>query len=153
MLRSMPGCRVRARRTAMRRRTFVTLLAGAAAWPLVVRAEPRPLPVVGFLNGTSPDPFLRRVAAFREGLAQSGFIERESVAVQYRWANTEFGRLPDIAAELVQRKVAVIAATGGTDAALAAKRATSTIPIVFGIGGDPTAVGLVDNLNQPAGNL
>jgi putative ABC transport system substrate-binding protein len=137
----------------MQRRKFLTTLAGGAAWPLVGRAEPPPLPVVGFLNGTSPDPFLRRVAAFREGLAQSGYVERANVAVQYRWANTDFAQLPEFAADLVRRNVAVIAATGGTDAALAAKQATSTIPIVFGIGGDPVAVGLVDNLGRPTGNL
>ncbi len=138
----------------MQRRTFLTTLAGATAWPLLARgAERPPLPVIGFLNGTAPDPFLRRVAAFREGLAQSGYAERENVAIQYRWANTEFGRLPEFAADLVARRVAVIAATGGTDAALAAKRATSTIPIVFGIGGDPIGVGLVDDLRRPSGNL
>ncbi len=136
----------------MRRREFISLIGGAAAaWPIAAMGQQPPM--VGFLNGTSPDPFLRRIAAFREGLAEAGYIEHQTVAIQYNWGNTDFDRLPDLAADLVRRRVAVIAATGGTDAALAAKRATSTIPIVFGIGGDPIAAGLVDDFSRPVGNV
>jgi putative tryptophan/tyrosine transport system substrate-binding protein len=134
----------------MSRRQFAALSAGAAlSWPLAARGQS---PVVGFLNGTSPDPFLHRVSAFRAGLAAAGFVEHQTVTVQYQWANAEFDRLPSMAADLARRQVSVIAATGGTDAALAARHATSTIPVVFGIGGDPIAVGLVDDLRRPGGN-
>ena len=133
------------------RREFISLLGGAvAAWPRAARAQAAP--VIGFLNSTSPDPTLQRVAAFRQGLNQLGY-GGQSVAIEFRWAENQHYRLQNLAADLVRRRVAVIAATGGTSAALAAKHATSTIPIVFEIGGDPMAAGLVDDNNGARGNL
>jgi putative ABC transport system substrate-binding protein len=138
----------------MRRREFITLLGGAAsAWPLSARAQQPPVPVVGFLNSTSPDPSLQRAAAFRQGLGDVGLIDRKNVSIVFRWGEFQDYQLPKLAADLVRQQVAVIAATGSTACALAAKRTTSTIPIVFEIGGDPITAGLVDNLDQPGGNL
>jgi putative ABC transport system substrate-binding protein len=125
------------------RRDFLTFLGGSlAAWPLAARAEGHS-PLIGFLNSASPDPTLQRVAAFRKGLSEMGF-ERQNAAIEFRWAENQIYRLPGMAADLVRRNVTIIAATGGTASALAAKRATSTIPIVFQLGGDPIATGLLD---------
>ena len=138
----------------MRRREFITILGGAAAvWPVGARAQQKGVPLIGFLNTQSADSFSHLVAGFQQGLREAGFLEGQNIQIEYRWAEGRYDRLPELANDLVHRGIAVLVATGGEPAALAAKGSTQTIPIVFLIGGDPVRIGLVSGMNRPGGNV
>jgi putative ABC transport system substrate-binding protein len=134
------------------RREFITLVGGAAAWPLAARGQQASMPVIGYLSGSAPEDRRHLVAAFRRGVRESGLIEDQNVAMEYRWAQNDYGRLPDLASDLIRRQVSLIAATD-TPSSAAAKAISTTIPIVFTSGGDPVKEGLVASFNRPGGNI
>jgi putative tryptophan/tyrosine transport system substrate-binding protein len=138
----------------VKRREFITLLgSAAAAWPLAARAQQPTMPVIGFMSARGPEDSAYLLEAFHRGLAEGGFVEGQNIAIEFRWAHGQYDRLPAIADDLVSRRVNVITAVGGDPSPLAAKRATSTIPIVFGMGSDPVSAGLVESFNRPGGNV
>jgi putative tryptophan/tyrosine transport system substrate-binding protein len=136
----------------MRRREFITLVGGATAWPLMAGAQPAP-PIIGFLGAPSAAPYVKNVAAIHQGLKEAGYIEGTNLTIESRWADGQYDRLPALASELVERRVAVIVTIGGAPSVVAAKNATSTIPIVFHMTADPVQLGLVASLNRPGGNI
>src|SRR5262249_19448141 len=138
---------------SVKRREFISLLGGAAGWPLAARAQQPAMPVIGFMSSRSPEDSAHLVAAFRRGFGEGGFVEGQNGAIEFRWARGQYERLPALAAELVSNRVAVLVAVGGDPSPVAAKQATSTIPIVFGIGDDPVKAGLVESFNRPGGNV
>src|SRR5262249_14127137 len=146
-----PSGRKQGRSWAVIRREFITLVGGAAAWPLGARAQQAAMPVVGFLRSTPAEPFEHLMVAFRQGLNETGFVEGQNVSVEQRWADNQLDRVPDLTADLVRRKAAVIVGNG--PAVEAARSVTTTIPIVFVIGDDPVRRGLVNSINRPGGNL
>jgi putative tryptophan/tyrosine transport system substrate-binding protein len=138
----------------MRRRDFIKVIAGsAAAWPLGTQAQQPAMPVIGFMSGRAPEDSAHLVSAFRQGLAETGFVEGQTVTIEFRWAHGDYDRMPALAADLVSRKVAVLVGVGGDVSALAAKKATATIPVVFGMGDDPVKAGIVASFNRPDGNV
>jgi putative ABC transport system substrate-binding protein len=136
----------------MRRREFILLIGSATAWPFAAAAQQRAVPVVGFMSGRAPDDSAHLVAAFQQGLAETGFVEGQTVAIEFRWAHGDYNRLPALAADLASRKVTVLVGVGGDVSAVAATKATKTIPVVFGMGGDPVKAGIVASFNRPGGN-